>query len=143
MQTCTPLVHSLFEVVTFKHVSQLNSVKPECQHEHPKSYHIQASTCHCLTSKPPCRKTVVLGTVDESQNLTLDKIRDNLIRQEDTIIFSLIERAQFRLNPATYDSRSNPVPGFEGSLLDYLLKETEHLHAKVGSRYMFYLGLSL
>lgn len=75
---------------------------------------------------------MILGTVDESESLTLDKIRDNLIRQEDTIIFSLIERAQFRLNPAAYDPKSNSVPGFDGSLLDYLLRETEHLHAKVG-----------
>ncbi|GAQ82935.1 chorismate mutase [Klebsormidium nitens] len=79
----------------------------------------------------PVMKTVILGTVDESENLTLDKIRDNLIRQEDTIIFSLIERAQFRQNSAAYDAKSNSVPGFDGSLLDYLLKETEHLHAKV------------
>ena len=34
--------------------------------------------------------------------LSLDSIRSTLIRQEETIIFALIERSQFRLNPSIY-----------------------------------------
>ncbi len=34
--------------------------------------------------------------------LSLDNIRESLIRQEDTIIFSLIERAQFAVNDIVY-----------------------------------------
>jgi chorismate mutase len=34
--------------------------------------------------------------------LSLDSIRNSLIRQEETIIFALIERAQFRHNPIVY-----------------------------------------
>lgn len=69
--------------------------------------------------------------MDESDTLTLVSIRDSLIRQEDSIIFSLIERAQYKLNSPTYDANRFSIPGFEGSLVEYMLKETESLHAKV------------
>jgi chorismate mutase len=46
-----------------------------------------------------------------SNTITLDNIRTTLIRQEDTIIFNLIERAQFALNPPVYVSGGVPVPG--------------------------------
>ena len=40
------------------------------------------------------------GVMDDV--LSLANIRESLIRQEDTIIFSLIERAQFAVNSAVY-----------------------------------------
>jgi hypothetical protein len=46
-----------------------------------------------------------------SESLKLDNVRSTLIRQEDTIIFSLIERAQFALNPAVYQPDAVQVPG--------------------------------
>ncbi|KAK6928144.1 hypothetical protein RJ641_006735 [Dillenia turbinata] len=70
--------------------------------------------------------------VDESENLTLDGIRNSLIMQEDSIIFSLLERAQYRLNPDAYDPDAFPMDGFHGSLVEYMVKETERLHARVG-----------
>ncbi|KAM7278922.1 hypothetical protein ACFE04_006056 [Oxalis oulophora] len=70
--------------------------------------------------------------VDESENLTLEAIRASLIRQEDSIIFSLLERAQYCLNPDTYDSNTFSMDGFNGSLVEYILLETEKLHAQVG-----------
>jgi len=62
-----------------------------------------------------------------------------LIRQEDSIIFALIERAQFRRNEAIYAKGilqldpSIPDYPFLNSLsfLEYLLLETEKLHGKV------------
>lgn len=54
--------------------------------------------------------------------LSLANIRDSLIRQEDTIIFSLIERSQFAVNSAVYS---------KGGVLEYYLKETEQLHGKI------------
>eukprot|EP00249_Psilotum_nudum_P036515 c7787_g1_i1 orf=211-1185(+) len=69
--------------------------------------------------------------VDQSDNLTLGSIRDSLIRQEDSIIFHLIERAQYKMNAPTYDANRFSIPGFEGSLIEFILKETECLHAKV------------
>ncbi|MCO5587531.1 hypothetical protein L7F22_041481 [Adiantum nelumboides] len=73
----------------------------------------------------------VATTMDESDTLTLATIRDSLIRQEDSIIYSLIERAQYNINRPTYDANRFSIPGFEGSLVEYMLKETESLHAKV------------
>eukprot|EP00850_Spirogloea_muscicola_P022747 SM000310S11938 [mRNA] locus=s310:126271:127833:+ [translate_table: standard] len=71
------------------------------------------------------------SSIDASRILTLDNIRTFLIRQEDSIIFNLIERSQYRYNPPTYDPTLLGIPGFHGSLLEYLLSETEQLHAKV------------
>ena len=41
--------------------------------------------------------------MDRSMALSLANIRGSLIRQEDTIIFSLIERSQFSLNAPVYN----------------------------------------
>eukprot|EP00877_Chromochloris_zofingiensis_P008892 jgi/Chrzof1/4256/Cz14g05060.t1 len=73
---------------------------------------------------------------DMSTTLQLANVRSALIRQEDTIIFNLIERAQFARNQAVYVSDAIPVPGFNisgqrYSLLEYVLRETEQLHGKV------------
>ncbi|KAI3452261.1 hypothetical protein Pfo_008926 [Paulownia fortunei] len=70
--------------------------------------------------------------VDETQSYTLDGIRNSLIRQEDSIIFSLVERAQFCYNEETYDPNAFAMDGFHGSLVEYMVKETEKLHGKVG-----------
>lgn len=69
--------------------------------------------------------------VDESDNLTLDHIRRSLVRQEDSIIFGLIERAQYCYNEDTYDPDAFSMDGFRGSLVEYMVRETERLHAKV------------
>ncbi|KAJ8430029.1 hypothetical protein Cgig2_010958 [Carnegiea gigantea] len=70
--------------------------------------------------------------VDESESLTLDGIRHSLIRQEDSIIFSLLERSQYCYNADAYNPDAFPLDGFHGSLVEYMLKETEKLHARVG-----------
>lgn len=75
--------------------------------------------------------SVRLTSVDKSGHLTLEGIRDSLVRQEDSIIFNLIERAQYKMNSAAYDPNKISVPGFNGSLLEYMLRETETLHGKV------------
>ncbi|KAF8627439.1 hypothetical protein AX17_006253 [Amanita inopinata Kibby_2008] len=65
--------------------------------------------------------------------LSLDRIRSVLTRLEDTIIFSLIERAQFAHNPRMYHRgvfKELVKLGFEGSWLEWFLKETETFHAK-------------
>ncbi|KAJ6835360.1 chorismate mutase 1, chloroplastic-like [Iris pallida] len=73
-----------------------------------------------------------LERVDESQSLTLDSIRHSLIRQEDSIIFSLLERAQYCYNGDTYDQNVFNMDGFHGSLVEFMVKEAEKLHAQVG-----------
>ncbi|XP_021277441.1 chorismate mutase 2 isoform X2 [Herrania umbratica] len=68
-----------------------------------------------------------------SDGLTLELIRESLIRQEDTIVFSLIERARFPLNSPTYDkSYASSVPGSGGSLVEFIVKQTEAIQAKAG-----------
>ncbi|KAK4047639.1 chorismate mutase aro7 [Microbotryomycetes sp. JL201] len=67
--------------------------------------------------------------------LNLDNIRRTLVRLEDTIIFLLIERAQFAHNPRIYDKNGFAdvlhKNGFSGSWLEWFIKETESVHARV------------
>ncbi|GAA5942821.1 chorismate mutase ARO7 [Sporobolomyces koalae] len=71
----------------------------------------------------------------ETDPLKLDNIRRTLVRLEDTIIFLLIERAQFAHNPKMYTkegfSQVLHRDGFTGSWLEWLLRETEVSHAKI------------
>lgn len=63
--------------------------------------------------------------------LSLDRIRSVLTRLEDTIIFSLIERAQFAHNPRIYQRgtfKELKDLGFDGSWMEWFLKETETFH---------------
>ena len=65
--------------------------------------------------------------------LSLDRIRSVLVRLEDTIIFTLIERAQFAHNPAIYErGRLAQLAdiGFRGSWLEWFLQETETFHGE-------------
>ncbi|KAI0768987.1 chorismate mutase [Trametes elegans] len=82
-----------------------------------------------MASVPLPMRNLVLG----EDPLSLDRIRAILTRLEDTIIFSLIERAQFAHNPRAYrrgEFQELKDTGFEGSWLDWFLKETETFHAK-------------
>ncbi|MCX7847112.1 MAG: chorismate mutase [bacterium] len=63
--------------------------------------------------------------------LDLQNIRAVLVRLEETIIFALVERAQFKINAPVYQPGGIPIPHFSGSFLDYLLHGTERLHATV------------
>ncbi|GMQ05568.1 hypothetical protein CsSME_00050545 [Camellia sinensis var. sinensis] len=61
----------------------------------------------------------------------LSGIRHSLIRQEGSIIFSLLERAQYCFNVDTYDPNAFFMDGFHRSV-DFMVKETKKLHAQVG-----------
>jgi len=79
-------------------------------------------------------------------SLKLESIRSVLVRMEETIIFALLERAQFKANAVIYRAGGLAVPGFAGSFLDYLLHGTEALHATVRrytspDEYPFFTGL--
>lgn len=87
------------------------------------------------------------STSTEKENLTtsevlsLDSIRSSLIRQEETIIFALIERAQYRHNAIVYQKGgighlgtppgSKKIDDEELSFLEYMLTGTEALHYAV------------
>lgn len=63
--------------------------------------------------------------------LDLDNIRESLIRMEDTIVFDLIERAQFYEQKSIYDTSKLSVPGFDRCFLDWVIVETEKVHSKI------------
>lgn len=68
--------------------------------------------------------------------LSLERIRSILIRLEDTIIFTLIERAQFAHNPKIYHPGSFKElkdAGFDGTWLEWFLKEIETFHGAPSS----------
>ncbi|KAA8496605.1 Chorismate mutase 3, chloroplastic [Porphyridium purpureum] len=67
----------------------------------------------------------------QGQRLTLDDIRETLIRQEETIIFAVIERAQFKKNAVIYEPNGLKVPNFDGCFSDFLLFELEKVYASV------------
>ena len=85
--------------------------------------------------------TTRAATSADASAFTLDSVRASLIRQEETIIYSLIERTQFAVNGEVYDKRgatfaegdiadalkSNPAGC---SFLDMMLYETEQCHAR-------------
>lgn len=67
-----------------------------------------------------------------ANGVTLESLRQSLIRQEDTIIFSLIDRARFPTNSPIYnESNYVSTPTFSGSLVHFVVEETEALQAKV------------
>lgn len=63
--------------------------------------------------------------------LKLSSFRQHLIRQEETIIFAFIERAQFPRNPQVYKPSDSVLTMGGQSLMDYMLRELEICHAKV------------
>lgn len=66
-----------------------------------------------------------------SESLQLDRIRGVLVRLEETIIFGLIERAQFLHNPVIYRPGGVGKELGDESLVEFLLHECERSHAKV------------
>lgn len=72
--------------------------------------------------------------------LRLSDLRERLIRQEETIIFSLIERAQFKRNDIIYtpnafelpvSSQNSESPACDGTFSQYMLYELEKVYASV------------
>ncbi|KDN47542.1 chorismate mutase [Tilletiaria anomala UBC 951] len=79
--------------------------------------------------------TLNLTSSPAASLLSLSHIRSVLQRLEDTIVFQLIERAQFKLNRCMYLPGAFPEltkkEGWEGSWTEWFLKESESAHAKV------------
>jgi len=94
------------------------------QQQQQQSYGSRITSIHASTN----------NNIKTSDILSLESIRSTLVRQEETIIFALIERAQYRRNYAIYDPKENKLRNAYGapqSFLEYMLLETEKLHAKV------------
>ncbi len=59
------------------------------------------------------------------EQLKLENIRNVLIRQEETIIFALIERAQYKQNHRIYEADGFENLDFDGTFCDYYLHKAE------------------
>ncbi|KAM5564683.1 chorismate mutase 2 [Rosa sericea] len=68
------------------------------------------------------------NSASKNESLTLEKVRQALISQEDTIVFRLIERAAFPLNSPTYHHQISSSP----SLFNFIVKSTEALQSQAG-----------
>ncbi|KAH9257790.1 chorismate mutase [Batrachochytrium salamandrivorans] len=71
----------------------------------------------------------------ESSEFSLSSIRDALIRQEDTIIFAMIERGQFANNAQLYKSGAlghGDAIYPNDSFFEHFLYKTETLHSSLG-----------
>ncbi|KAL6533837.1 Chorismate mutase 2 [Orobanche hederae] len=62
--------------------------------------------------------------------LNLESLRGSLVRQEDTIVFSLIERSRYPVNSRLYDVKD--YANSSASLFDFFIKESEALQSKAG-----------
>ncbi len=69
------------------------------------------------------------ANAESSSLLSLDNVRQILLRLEETLIFGLIERAQFCHNARVYQIGAFPELAPEDSLCGFLLHETERTHA--------------
>ncbi|KAK6540491.1 chorismate mutase aro7 [Orbilia ellipsospora] len=72
-----------------------------------------------------------IDLLDPDKALDLNHIRYQLIRLEDTIVFALVERAQFPLNPTIYVPGALALPDFSGSFLDWIFVQKERIYASV------------
>lgn len=71
------------------------------------------------------------GTNYVDRLMNLESLRKSLVRQEDTIIFNLIERSKYPMNSPLYDHRTMPPHKFSASLFQFFIKESEALQSKV------------
>nr|WGT69856.1 Chorismate mutase 3 [Crinum x powellii] len=63
------------------------------------------------------------------KELSLEAVRDSLVRQEDSMVFAIIERAKFPINSKAYEP-SEQCGGL--SLVEFFVREAEALQAKSG-----------
>ncbi|PIA62931.1 hypothetical protein AQUCO_00200742v1 [Aquilegia coerulea] len=124
--TSTPFVFKSFRsnsIFQMKPSIKLKFIPLNSTRKNLKPLHVSVTSSASLEKKQ---------RVDESESLTLESIRHTLIRQEDSIIYSLLERSQYSYNGDAYDQNAFGMDGFQGSLVEFMVRETEKLHAKVG-----------
>ena len=73
------------------------------------------------------------GVAGAGEQLSLAAVRDQLIREEDSIVFALIERAKRPRNVPAYSATG-------GSLAEFFVREAEALHAKASHFSTSYRG---
>lgn len=92
---------------------------------------------HFIQSRSLCTGTMdsAIDLPDASTALDLGHIRGQLIRLEDTVLFHMIERAQFPFNPTIYRAGAIPIAETDSSTTlsfsDWVLREQEKLQSKI------------
>lgn len=68
------------------------------------------------------------------QNFNLNEVRNRLEALEETIVFRILDRAQFKYNSIVYTKDAFSLPNSHENLsfLDYTHKSTEQIYAKLG-----------
>ena len=93
----------------------------------------------CCSTRPGLSREAVSvqhATTSNGSRVQLDDVRGALLRQEDSIIFALIERAHFARNEAVYECGGVPVPAYtaEGrcfTFLEYFVRDTDDTHGRI------------
>lgn len=83
-----------------------------------------------------CTTALLLAVVSPSAGLSLDTVREFLTREEDAIVFSLIERAKYPLNRPAYDpihlgDGAGPGRHLNASFAELFIRESEAVQSKV------------
>lgn len=106
-------------------------------HRFPTLYSLILPLTSSSSSSPsmaPSTNTFNLATASAQQILSLANIRAVLQRLEDTIVFQLIERAQFAQNAPMYQPGAIKElvegEGWQASWVEWFLKEVESAHAR-------------
>ncbi|OEL15258.1 Chorismate mutase 2 [Dichanthelium oligosanthes] len=86
-----------------------------------------------------CAAALLLALASPSAGLSLDTVREFLTREEDTIVFSLIERARYPLNRPAYDpihlgdgDGAGPGRRLNASFAELFIRESEAVQSKAG-----------
>ena len=106
------------------------------QHPLPSQVHYSnnkytSSTVARASGRPTAAMDLAIDLSDASKALSLPHIRYQLIRLEDTVLFHLIERAQFPLNATIYSPGAIPISDSSLSFMDWVLREQEKLQSKI------------
>jgi chorismate mutase len=136
--------------ISLTNAEQSRPHNPTHQTKNKKQPPPSSAAAASLSAAAAAAAAAAASATDTSGALLLGNVRSSLIRQEDTIIFNLIERAQFARNDAVYQPGAIPVPPLtppaigddngasrplpspsQCSLLEYVLRETERLHGGV------------
>ncbi|KAK3121817.1 hypothetical protein QOZ80_8BG0661290 [Eleusine coracana subsp. coracana] len=80
-----------------------------------------------------CNAVLLLQLLSPCTGLSLDTVREFLTREEDTIVFSLIERARYPLNRPAYDPAYLGFgPRHNASFAELFVRESEAVQSKAG-----------
>lgn len=142
---CLPLIQSALAFATHPNENRINSRNARITSPWKHSRSVTSSTSLLAESATAhTANGAAAPHLKTTDILSLPSIRSTLIRQEETIIFALIERSQFRQNAEVYQKGTalsadletpvgSTVPSEEEKLsfLEYMLVGTEVLHSGV------------